>query len=42
MYEHGKMKQFQEWGGGRITENDGCGELNYDIRTFVSVTMYPQ
>jgi hypothetical protein len=29
--------------GGRGTkENDGGSEFNYDIRTFVNVTMYPQ
>jgi hypothetical protein len=27
-------------GGGETKENDGGGELNYDIRTFVNVTMH--
>jgi hypothetical protein len=34
MYENGKMrllKQFQEWGGGGIKENDGGNKFNYDI-----------
>jgi hypothetical protein len=25
------LKLFQEWGGGRIKENDGGGEFKYDI-----------
>jgi hypothetical protein len=25
------LKLFQEWGGGRIKENDEEGEFNYDI-----------
>jgi hypothetical protein len=29
MNENGKMRLFQEWGGG-IKENDGGRELNYD------------
>jgi hypothetical protein len=29
-------------GAGRIKENDGGSEFNYNIRTFVNVTMYPQ
>jgi hypothetical protein len=28
--------------GGGIKENDGEGEFNYNIRTFVNVTMYHQ
>jgi hypothetical protein len=28
--------------GGGKKENDGGSEFNYDIRTFVNVTMYPQ
>jgi hypothetical protein len=31
MYENGKMKLCQEWEERRIDENDGGGELNYDI-----------
>jgi hypothetical protein len=34
-----KMKQ---WGEGKIKANDEEGEFNYDVRTFVNVTMYPQ
>jgi hypothetical protein len=36
------LRLFQEQGKGRIKENDGGGEFNYDIRTFVNVSMYPQ
>jgi hypothetical protein len=32
------LKLFQEWGVEGIKENEGGGELNYDIRTFVNVT----
>jgi hypothetical protein len=35
------LKLFQEWGRGRIKENDGGGEFNYIVRTFVNVAMYP-
>jgi hypothetical protein len=34
MYENGKMKYVETLsgiGGGRIKENDGGGEFNYDI-----------
>jgi hypothetical protein len=36
------LKLFQEWRGGGIKENDRGGEFNYNIRTFVNDTMYPQ
>jgi hypothetical protein len=29
-------------GEGGMKVNDGGGEFNYDIRTYVNVTMYPQ
>jgi hypothetical protein len=32
----------KEWRGGGIKENDGRGEYNYIVRTFVNVTMYLQ
>jgi hypothetical protein len=39
------LKLFQEWGDGRIRENDGGVEFKYDIfdnivRTFFNATMY--
>jgi hypothetical protein len=51
MYINGKrylLKLLQEWGRGRIKENDGGGKFNYDIfdifviyqRTFINATMY--
>jgi hypothetical protein len=48
MYENGKMRHVETIPGIRggeireIKENDGGGEFNYDIRTFVNVTIYPQ
>jgi hypothetical protein len=36
------LKLFQEWGGGKIKENDGRGEFTCDIRTLLNVTMYLQ
>jgi hypothetical protein len=41
MHENGKMRNsgtIQEWG---INENDGGGESNFIVRTFVSVIMNP-
>jgi hypothetical protein len=33
---------FQEWGEGKMKENERGCEFDCDIRTFVNVTMYPQ
>jgi hypothetical protein len=45
MYEDGKtipVETISRMGGGRIKENDGGGELNYDIlKNFINVTVYP-
>jgi hypothetical protein len=44
MYENGKMRPVETIPGmkSRGIKNDGGGEFNYIIRTFVNVTMYPQ
>jgi hypothetical protein len=44
MYVNGKMRPVETSrnGGKGAKENDGGGEFNYDIRTFVNVTMYFQ
>jgi hypothetical protein len=45
MSENRKMRPVEiipGRGGGRIKENDRGSEFNYDIRTFISATMYPQ
>jgi hypothetical protein len=45
MYENGKMRHAETTPGmqeGEIKETDGGGGFNYDITTFVNVTMYPQ
>jgi hypothetical protein len=39
---HYNKTLFQKWGEAGIKENDGGGELKYDIRTFVNATMYTQ
>jgi hypothetical protein len=39
------VKTAREWGKGKIKENGGGGEFNYDwyiVRTFVNATMYLQ
>jgi hypothetical protein len=37
------LKLFQEWGEGRIWENDGGGDfmIYFDVTIFVNATMYP-
>jgi hypothetical protein len=45
MYENGKtrpIKSILGIGGGGKKKNNGEGKFNYNIRTFVNVTMYPQ
>jgi hypothetical protein len=45
MYENGKMRPVETvpgMGEKGEKENDRGDEFNYDIRTFVNITMYPQ
>jgi hypothetical protein len=45
MYENGKMRYIEiiPGIGGMGDKGEGWGDkFNYDIRTFVNVTMYPQ
>jgi hypothetical protein len=45
MYVNGKLRPVETIPGmweGETKDNDGGGELSYDIRTFINVTMYPQ
>jgi hypothetical protein len=44
MHENGKMRSVETipgMEGERIKKNDRGVEFNYNVRTFVNVTMYP-
>jgi hypothetical protein len=45
MYANGKMRPVETITGigrGWIKDNGGGSKFNFDIRTFVDITMYPQ